>query len=96
MQKLYSSKVESLYQAGLLVVGVFRQPIAGLLGTSFLPWTNKVSTCRKALLISSAVSYITFASIPSAVSVHNMENWFENARHYPYEDNDLAQDMTFG
>ena len=27
-----------------------RQPIAGLLGTSFLPWTNKVSTCRKALL----------------------------------------------
>jgi len=29
----------------------FRQPIAGLLGTRFLPWTNKVSTCRKALLL---------------------------------------------
>ena len=26
-----------------------RQPIAGLLGTRFLPWTNKVFTCRKAL-----------------------------------------------
>ena len=28
----------------------FHQPIAGMLGTRFLPWTNKVSTCRKALL----------------------------------------------
>ena len=27
----------------------FRQPIAGLLGTRFLPWTNIVSTYRKAL-----------------------------------------------
>ena len=26
-----------------------RQPIAGLLRTRFLPWTNKASTCRKAL-----------------------------------------------
>ena len=25
------------------------QPISGLLGTRFLPWTNKVSTCRNAL-----------------------------------------------
>ena len=34
-------------------VNNFRQPIAGLLGTRFLPWLNKVSTCRKALLLSS-------------------------------------------
>ena len=27
----------------------FRQPLTVLLGTRFLPWTNKVSTCRKAL-----------------------------------------------
>ena len=26
-----------------------RQPIAGVLGTSFQPWINKVSTRRKAL-----------------------------------------------
>ena len=36
--KLNSSKVETLYQAGLL-------------GTRFLPWTNKDSTCRKALFL---------------------------------------------
>ena len=27
----------------------FHRPIAVLLGTRFLPWTNKVSACRKAL-----------------------------------------------
>ena len=32
----------------------FHQPIAGLLGTKFLPWMNKVSTCRKDLLRHSA------------------------------------------
>ena len=30
-------------------VNNFCQPIAGLLGTRFIPWTNKVCTCRKAL-----------------------------------------------
>ena len=52
MQKLYSSKVEinlvpsrpAIGQRGLFT---FRQPIASLLGTRFLPWTN---TTRKALL----------------------------------------------
>ena len=28
----------------------FHQPIPGLLGTRFLPLTNKVSTCRKAIM----------------------------------------------
>ena len=45
----------NLYLVGLLLViqglFTFRQPIAGLQSTDrILPWTNKVSTCRKALL----------------------------------------------
>ena len=43
----------NLYLAGLLLViqglFTFRKPIPGLLGTRFLPWTNEVCTCRKAL-----------------------------------------------
>ena len=53
MYKLYSSMVETLYQAGLPLVMqglfTFRQPIAGLQGTGFYLCTKKVSTCRKAL-----------------------------------------------
>ena len=44
----------NLYLAGLLLViqglFTFSKPIAGVLGTRFLPWTNKVSTSRKGLL----------------------------------------------
>ena len=46
----------------------FRQPIASLLGTRFLPWMKKVSTCRKTLLkilhlhINHSIKNITFTS----------------------------------
>ena len=39
-----------------------------MLGTRFLPWTNKVSTCRKALL-----SHLTDLGMGKPSRVHEME-----------------------
>ena len=60
LQHIYMAfqQVETLFVHGRnlvpnrLVIGqqglfTFHQPIPGLLGTKFLPWTNKVSTCRE-------------------------------------------------